>query len=142
MVCVCVCSLYQYLRLKVSPGQMTCHHVTSPSSASSLTLSSPPSCWPWVSKPNAAVHHAAEPGVRFFFIFIFLLHITQDLMSYFFFIFLLQFMSAHLIHDFMKSCLNNDNIKFKFLQFTIMLSSYMFIRWGGVRHSSELIVGE
>uniref|UniRef100_A0A4W6EBG4 Rho GTPase activating protein 28 n=1 Tax=Lates calcarifer TaxID=8187 RepID=A0A4W6EBG4_LATCA len=47
--------------------QMTCRHVTSPGSASSLTSSSPPSCSLWASKPNAPARRAAGPGVRSIF---------------------------------------------------------------------------
>nr|XP_020481087.1 rho GTPase-activating protein 18-like isoform X3 [Monopterus albus] len=57
------CLSYLSLPLMVSPGQMTCHYVTLPDSASSLTSSSPPSCSLWASKPNTPAYCAA--GLKF-----------------------------------------------------------------------------
>lgn len=61
---MCTCSLDCCHLPPASHAQMTCRHVTSSDSASSLTLSSRPSCSLWVSKPNATACHASGPKVR------------------------------------------------------------------------------
>lgn len=61
-----LCSLPPPLRHMVSPVQTTCRHATSHASASSLTSNSPPSCWLWESKANAAGRRTAGLGVCFF----------------------------------------------------------------------------